>query len=103
MKFTRDSDVDTTVVSFISTQAPVWGDFYARDGGGNGPGTIYAYNLGFGTDPSFSETNFSNWIARPDGVTTPPPGDVPEAASCLIWLGLGVASAFAMRKRVSLC
>jgi hypothetical protein len=55
--------------TFQSTQPPVWGDFYAKDGGSPGEEVI-AYNTGFGTDPTGSP--FTNWIPTPDttSVTT---------------------------------
>jgi hypothetical protein len=56
--------------SFDSTKDPVWGDFYAKDGM-DGDAWTYAYNIGFGEDPS---DDFKNWIARPDGASVPEPG-----------------------------
>ncbi|MCA9236071.1 MAG: hypothetical protein KDA44_11405 [Planctomycetales bacterium] len=97
VKFTRGSDVNTTKVTFTSPQVPIWGDFYARDGGGNGANTIYAYNIGFGTDPAADATVFTNWIPRPDGVSIPPnpePNDVvPEASSVFVWIALSCVGA----------
>jgi len=100
VKFTRDSSVTQTVVEFTTTQAPVWGDFYARDGGGTGAGTIYAYNLGFGTDPTAGATNFLNWIARPDGDSRlPEPNSL--ALLSLILIGWGSAALRARHQRRS--
>ena len=80
--------------TFYSTQPPMWGDFYAKDG--NNPVSaepfdkVIAYNIGFGTDPTGND--YTNWIAVPDTVTVPEPG-------ILILLGIamtaiGVASRY---------
>ena len=74
------------VVSFTTTQEPIWGDFYARDGNQpmGGP-VIAAYNTGLGTDPT--GTNFTNWIPRPDGNLPPVTGSspAPEPISVIVW------------------
>lgn len=101
VKFTRDTDLTQTVVQFTTTQAPVWGDFYARDGGGTGAGTIYAYNLGFGTDPTAGTTNFLDWIARPDGDSSvlPEPGSL--ALFSLVLTGWGAGTFRAKQKKAA--
>jgi hypothetical protein len=72
-------------VQFTSYRVPIWGDFYAKDGGGTGEGAVYAYNAGFGYDWSAGEPGWDDWkvgfIPTPDTVTR-----VPEPASIL---GLG--------------
>jgi hypothetical protein len=72
--------VSTFTVSFNTYKDPVWGDFYAKDGKDNGDWTA-AWNTGFGVDPT---TDFTNWIARPDGGAP-----VPEPATLLL-LGSGL-------------
>lgn len=64
--------------SFSTEQAPVWGNFYAKGGGGNGTDAIYAYNTGFANPEAGA------FIARPDGAAP-----VPEPATMLL-LGAGL-------------
>lgn len=65
------------LVEFMSTRAPVWGDFYAKDGT-NGGSDVYGYNTGFGTTPP-SEGDLSFWIPRPDTAVA-----VPEPSTLLL-------------------
>ena len=98
VRFTRPDNlnVTTTTVTFTTPQVPIWGDFYAKDGGGNGSGAVYAYNIGFGTEPTEATTDFTNWIPRPDGQETgedaqgSTPGEAPEAGALAIWSLLGL-------------
>ncbi len=92
-----------TTVTFTTSQVPVWGDFYAKDGGGKHD-PVYAYNVGFGTDPSGSETAFTNWIPRPDGQPGGGGGGaIPEPASIVVWslIAGGAAGLASLRKRRS--
>jgi len=83
------------LVGFWSTQQPVWGDFYAKDGKHEGI-VATAWNSGFGSDPDDSTTDFTGWIPVPDttGGGGPPP--VPEPAS-LILLMLGTSAVLGRR------
>jgi hypothetical protein len=87
IKFVGDGAFDTDTeytFTFQSTQIPVWGDFYVKDGK---PGNIVvatAWNSGIGTDPSPTAPNFDNWIPTPDTSTT-----VPEPATMFL-LGSGL-------------
>jgi hypothetical protein len=84
----------TYTVTFSTEKDPVWGDFYAKDGkvGGSQIWNI-AYNTGFGTDPTSSTTDFTPWIATPDGgVVAPIPGS-------LVLLGSGLLGLVGWRKK----
>ena len=81
------------VFSFNTYRAPVWGDFYAKDGKTGGVWNT-AYNSGFGQDPTIETTDFSDWIARPNGHTN----EVPEASS-IILLALGILGFIRMNPR----
>jgi hypothetical protein len=67
---TGDPNEDTRiyVFSFDTYRQPIWGDFYARCGLGN-----YAFNTGFGGDPTSGTTDFTPWIAVPDSKVPLPP------------------------------
>jgi hypothetical protein len=64
----------TSTISFNSTLAPVWGDFFAA----NSTGTSYAYDTGFGT--SATPSNTTNWIPIAGSVVT----SVPEPTTLLL-------------------
>lgn len=60
--------------TLVTTRAPIWGDFYAKDGKTGGVDNV-AYNIGFGTDPTALTTNFTAWIPTPDTVGFGDPND----------------------------
>lgn len=75
--------------SFDTLRLPVWGDFYAK--GSNG---VYAYNIGFGTEPDLNTTDFNPWIMVPGAMTAAPlPGSV-------LLLGSGLAGLALVRFRL---
>jgi hypothetical protein len=90
----------TLSASFQTTLAPVWGDFYAKDGNSGGV-QVTAWNAGFGTadtDPTADPANGSveNHILRPDTKQT----TVPEPATLmLIGAGLVGLVGFGRKKR----
>ena len=57
--------------TFQSSQPPMWGDFYSKDGKQGGI-VATAWNVGFGTDPNTSTMDFTAWVPVPD--TLAPPG-----------------------------
>jgi len=78
---------------FWSTQRPVYGDFYAKDG----VGPTYAYNTGFGDDPlDVTDGDYTNWIATPD---TEPGLIIPEPGLSVLALGALLVGAFARRRQ----
>ncbi len=86
--------------SFTTTRAPVWGDFYAKDGTSGGV-DVTAWNNGFGnpdTDPTAPASNGSvdYHILRPDTnqTTVPEPGTL-----LLIGAGLVGLVGFSRRKK----
>lgn len=79
-------------VTFTTDQAPVWGDFYAKDGVSNGD-NVLAYNLNFGGVPA-DAGSFTGFIARPDGQGT----SVPEPGT-LVLLGSGLLLSALMRRK----
>lgn len=109
VKFERDGSATTTMVEFTTSQVPVWGDFYAKDGSVPGGQTappdrnIYAYNAKFGTIPDVTTTDFSGWIPRPDGATLDPneEPDIPEPVSLAVWSCLAAIGVGTTRRRRS--
>jgi hypothetical protein len=102
-----------TALSFSTDHAPVWGDFYAKDGTAGGLGDNYAYNVGFTPDtgsgvtsdqggPASATGPFLNWIPRPDGVVIirDPVDPVPEATTIAMWLGLAGVFGVGLRARL---
>jgi hypothetical protein len=88
-------DISDDEYFFTSTKAPVWGDFYIKDGTLD-QNPIYAYNTTFGTpDPDDPPMNGSlNYkILRPDSTSIP----VPEPSTLLLF-GSALALAGGVRK-----
>lgn len=83
-----------TTYTIVTDRAPVYGNFYMKDGktGGN---DVYAYNVGLSNSGyRTADLDVTKWIVRPDGDTTP----VPEP-SALLLLGSGLVCLFGLRKR----
>lgn len=92
-KFETFIDDAQPTIEFVSLQPPIWGDFYAVNG--KTPGSeVYAYNSGFGTDPTQVTTDFTPWIPVPDtGVP------IPEPTTTLLLGSSLFAAALARRRR----
>lgn len=56
-------------ITIVSDRAPMWGDFYAKNGG-----KTYAYNTGFGTETSapIGSGNAGGWVLVPNTVVPIP-------------------------------
>ena len=93
-------DKELTTYLFDSDKAPVWGDFYTKDGAPDSGPVAVAWNTGFGTDPTSLTTDFTNWIPTPDTENGFPPGgvEVPEGAT-LLFMGAGVIGLVAIMRR----
>ncbi len=91
------TDYDWTV-SFTTDRAPVWGDFYAKDGA-DGAANVAIWNAGFTnpdsdpTDPA-GDTPIANHILVPDTNT----GEVPAPGGILL-AGLGMSLVGYLRTR----
>jgi len=82
--------------SFESTQIPVWGNFYAKDGKQEGIDAT-AYNAGLVLPGVAPTAPYASWVPRPDTVSGGPPV-IPEPGT-LSLLGLGLAGLAALRRR----
>lgn len=88
--------------TIVTDRAPMWGDFYAKDGTDEqGTVDVYAYNTGFGIDTTATVSNGNayesstgyGWVLVPDTTT-----QVPELTTLLL-LGLGLVGLAGFRKR----
>lgn len=87
------------IYTFTSTQAPIWGDFYGKDGvvnaGGGDKIVATVWNTGIGTDPTDETIDFTPWVPTPDTESV-----IPEPSSICVWALLGgVGIAITRRRR----
>ena len=89
-------DTQGTVFTFVTYKDPVWGDFYAKGGNSHSSaGHNEAWNANFGSDPDAGDSDFSGWIATPNGGHV-----IPEPASMLL-LGSGLLGFAGIRRKRS--
>jgi hypothetical protein len=87
-------DADGDGYSFYSWRAPVWGDFFAKDGVDE-EGQVYAWNAGFyDPDPTdaAADGSIGNKILRPDTTVVPEP-------TTMLLLGMGMLGLAARKLR----
>ncbi len=92
-------------IGFNSDRAPVWGDFYVKDGKAGGVENA-AWNVGFtdfDTDPSNAPANGSigYHILRPDTQSGPISPAVPEPGTIVAAIALLAPAGITMRRRRS--
>ena len=89
----------SSTYTLVTTRRPIWGDFYLKGGNSSAftpPGPpaeedfLYAYNAGFGTDPTQQTSDFSNWIATPDTATATVPTPAAAGAGLVLFVGLAL-------------
>jgi hypothetical protein len=108
------AELSDSSITFISTQSPMWGSFYARGPSGDPPEMtntgfpndfdtsqtewidgklVYKYNGSSAPTFTGSLTGADNWILVPDTVVTPEP-------ATLLLLGLGLIGLAGVRRRL---
>lgn len=87
LKWNTDGGSLSESVTIVTDRAPMWGDFYAKDGVQDGV-VAYAYNTQFGSNTSIpiGDGNAGGWVMVPDTSSSPP---VPEPGTMLL-LGAGL-------------
>lgn len=107
LKFEAPDETGTFEIEFVSDRAPVWGDFYSKDGKDQqGTIDVFAFNTGFGdpdSDPNDPPANGSVGfhILVPDTFTEPPNGGpvIPAPAAALLsTLGAGFVNILRRRR-----
>jgi hypothetical protein len=92
VQFSFDPGVLSFAIVFATTHAPIWGDFYMRDGSGSQGGLVVAYNEHFGQDPQ-DFSGFTGFIPTPGlaAIAVPEPGTLTllGLAFALLTSGLG--------------
>lgn len=103
IKIDVTGDTKSLSWSFCSDIAPVWGDFYAKDGKDGGD-NVYVYNTGFSEEDPLdpvSNGSLNNHIIVPDSVSDEPddpgPNPLPEPGTAMLG-AIGLLLIFRRRK-----
>ncbi len=90
---------DSYTWSFQSLQAPMWGNFYVKDGAPGSDVVATAWNTGITdtTGPTESTTDFTPWIPVPDTFSGGGGPPIPEPSSLLL-LAVGASSIAGYRR-----
>ena len=86
-----DGEVLSFSATIVSDKAPMWGDFYAKDGKfDHGQFDVYAYNLELGnpTTAAIDDGNAGGWVLVPDTLSVPEPSTLLLLGSGLLGLAL---------------
>ena len=102
MKIDTSGDTTNLTFSLVSSLAPSWGDFYAKDGKDPGKIDVYMYNSGFGVENLnlAADGNSGGYVLVPcSSGSNIPPTVVPEPSSAAGLALLLLGGVFFNRRR----